>query len=361
MAGIAERLRCVSVHSVKGGVGKSTLSYALALALAREEPTLLVDVDLTGTSLADVLTLEAPSWSGEMDLRRAPDGWLPWPEARRRVGVRAHTLEGHPVPFLNDFLLWREGRSQLEEDVHPAALAWRLSPEAAPDARLYVIPSSALPRDLAKILPVIYDELHAGYLEGRLEWLLEYVLSRTSIRTVVFDTPPTIPGLSRALLSMALRLPKDQDLAEEGGTPPNLKRAMAAGGVVWTPLLVVTADHQDLGAAERWLTDRDLDEIDAIKVVLNRADEDRGSLLYRLRWALAHGVERPPQTSDLGLMALEAEDYQGVLLDKSRDPSHLAVVRQQGALALFRPSLDRAEAAPPDLSEVLALLRGKAP
>lgn len=46
-------LRCYSFHSVKGGVGKSTLSTFLALGLARRHPeaqVVLIDLDLTGMS-----------------------------------------------------------------------------------------------------------------------------------------------------------------------------------------------------------------------------------------------------------------------------------------------------------------------
>src|SRR5688572_6722323 len=58
------RLRCYSFHSVKGGVGKSTLAVLTALTLARRPGArvTLIDMDLTGTSLADALRLEAPAW-----------------------------------------------------------------------------------------------------------------------------------------------------------------------------------------------------------------------------------------------------------------------------------------------------------
>jgi cellulose biosynthesis protein BcsQ len=47
----------LDVMSLKGGVGKTTLAYALAWAQATRSrrPVLLIDADLTGTCLGDLL------------------------------------------------------------------------------------------------------------------------------------------------------------------------------------------------------------------------------------------------------------------------------------------------------------------
>jgi NUBPL iron-transfer P-loop NTPase len=299
-------LRCASFHSVKGGVGKSTLSYLTARLLAEEGPVALVDADLTGTSLADVLPLRAPRWN-ELDagdhlpLARHPDDHTKRPdESKKLLSSRATAEDGHArfVPLLNDFLLWTRDRYDSERDVHPEALFWKL-PETDPLAeRLFVIPSSALPNDLAQILPLIYDELHAAYLESRLEWLLHWLLERTDVRTVVFDTPPTIPGLSRAVLSMAMRLPGHVPLSEDGlGTPLGLGPE-GAEPITWTPFLVVSTDLQDLHAADRWLDDREEAEVSRLRLVINRAEKDWDQLEQDLKKGLAgidpSGMDQAP-------------------------------------------------------------------
>ncbi|HSP81445.1 MAG TPA: P-loop NTPase, partial [Myxococcaceae bacterium] len=88
-------LRCYSFHSVKGGVGKSTLSVLTALGLAQRggRPVTLIDMDLTGTSLADVLPLEAPAWDSvaleeKLPLLRPPTGFLSLEETRERMELR---------------------------------------------------------------------------------------------------------------------------------------------------------------------------------------------------------------------------------------------------------------------------------
>lgn len=352
-----EVLRCISVHSVKGGVGKSSLSYLIARARAEQAPTVLVDMDLTGTSLSDVLRIQAPSGPDGLDLRKQPTRLLTWREAQQEIRVRADDSGRGAVgvPFLNDFLLWQGDRSGTSDDLHPDALLWRLEEAGAVGENLRVIPSSALPRDLHRILPLIYDELHAAWLESRLEWLLNLLLDRTLYRTVVFDSPPTIPGLSRALLSMAVRLPRDRDLAEEGGTPVALKRAMREGRIDWTPLLIVSPDHQDLRAAERWLHNRDEGELEVMRCVLNFAEEDRDrdDLLFRLRAALVSGEES--SLAEIGLDLVAESEYKDNLLAREREHSHLAVVRRARGGSLFRPSRD-AGGADLDISEVLGLL-----
>lgn len=271
-------LRCYSFHSVKGGVGKSTLSVVTALALAHKHPgaaVFLVDMDLTGTSLADVLPLEAPKWegveaAGPLDLQVPASGFHEHESARARIEERAEA-EGSAavgVPFLNDYLLYSTPDWDQGTDVPPAAISWRL--QGAPD-NLRVLPSSALPRDLVRALPVIYDEEHAAYLEGRLEYLLAALVSKEPETFVVFDTPPTIPGLSRSVLSLALRLshePKEK-LSDDEDMPP----ALEAATVNWRAYLVATQDYQDIRAAARWLS---LTEDGAVvRLVLNRVGGEK--------------------------------------------------------------------------------------
>jgi len=64
----------VTVLSGKGGVGKSSVSVQLALALLAADPSLrigLLDVDLTGPSLPRMLGMEG------RDVHASDDGWVP--------------------------------------------------------------------------------------------------------------------------------------------------------------------------------------------------------------------------------------------------------------------------------------------
>nr|WP_301340392.1 P-loop NTPase [Corallococcus exercitus] len=283
-------MRCYSFHSVKGGVGKSTLSVVTALKLARKPgaQVTLIDMDLTGTSLADVLPLEAPAWSHveaseRLNLLQKPDGFRSLEETRDAMEERDEAarkaLEENPegpesrmargVPFLNDYLLFATPDWDAQQDVPVASLLWRVQGLAHESLR--VIPSSALPSDLERGIPVIFDENHSGFLEGRLEYLLDSLVPDASgdEAVVVVDTPPTIPGLSRSVLSLALRLSRKekQPLSEDGMMPERLRNAE----VQWTAFLVSTMDRQDLRAAARWLSLVNEEEAHHIRFLINRA------------------------------------------------------------------------------------------
>jgi hypothetical protein len=347
------KLRCYSFHSVKGGVGKSTLSTFLACGLARSMPTTLIDMDLTGTSLGDVLPLQAPLWSPGVELAKAlataPDNDFADRTTTLKLISKRNSEPGHApmyLPFLNDFLLYATPDWGMEADVHARALDWRLdSPNPLLRDQLRIIPSSALPRDLDRILPVIFDEEHAAFLEGRLEFLLDGLVESTdptmAERAVVFDTPPTIPGLSRTVLSLALRLggvekiPLDE---EDGFIPDTLKQT----DIDWTIFLVVTPDMQDLRAANRWLDLVERDEESLFRVVVNRANPqlERDGIVADIRRKLRGPdplkapAPLPPAISEEQLLAM--------------DHFHLHVITDQPRMQFFAE-----ERLPPEIAEVM--------
>ncbi|HRI71617.1 MAG TPA: P-loop NTPase [Polyangium sp.] len=304
-------LHCYSFHSVKGGVGKSTLSTLTACALAKEHPearVYLVDMDLTGTSLADVLPLEAPYWNElgpdePIDLLKSPDGFLARLDSRSRIERRREPRDDPKqvigVPFLNDYLLFEPKVWDREHDIQPAAIAWRMAD--GPD-NLRVFPSSALPRDLMRALPVIYDEEHAAFLEGRLEYLLAAITLDEKESFVVFDTPPTIPGLSHSILNLAFRLSHETKipLAEDGFVPYGLEEAF----VDWSVRIVATQDMQDIRAAARWLEWVQQQDLPLVRLVINRAWSQQQQREDHFRRAL-RDPSKNSENSDDEFAALE--------------------------------------------------------
>jgi hypothetical protein len=170
------------------------------------------------------------------------------------------------VSFLNDYLLFATPDWSEQQDMPVESVLWRM--EGNLPESLRVIPSSALPVDLERIIPVVFDENHSGFLEGRLEYLLDALVPQEGVHTVVVDTPPTIPGLSRSVLSLALRLSRKEKtpLSEQGGMPSRLKEAP----VEWTAFVVGSMDHQDVRAANRWLSLVKDEERERIRFLVNR-------------------------------------------------------------------------------------------
>lgn len=313
------KIRAVSFHSVKGGVGKSSLATMAALQCASENlnrPVYLIDMDLTGTSLADVLNLQCPRWDDESPITpdlletRDPADFHTLEESRLRVDQRNNELRNRSrapqnlfAPFLNDFLLHEPTDEAREGDVRLNAICWRY---AGAPPNLHVIPSSATPGDLDRIMPVIFDEQHAALLEARLETLLGKLVESNGKNdiTVIVDVPPTIPGLSRSVMSLGLRLSREkkEPLAAKGDIVTTLREPT----VDWTLHLVTSPDPQDLRATERWL-DLVLDEErPRFRVVVNRHEWAKGEESTRLAEALGL-TSGDPNTLDplTSLRALE--------------------------------------------------------
>lgn len=294
------KLRCYSFHSVKGGVGKSVLSTLTAMSeAATGTATYLVDMDLTGTSLADVLHLQAPEFpsdaKGVLSLREASTGLLDDRKMADALGQRqsASPSEGAVgLPFLNDFLLFAPPERDPEDDLDPKSISWDL---AGATEKLQVLPSSALPRDLERMLPVVFDEERGAFLEARLEVLLEALLQDKGDVAVVFDTPPTIPGLSRAVMSLAIRLGQPGEkhsLAEDGILSQRLRDAE----IDWRSFLVSSMDVQDQRAASRWLALLGENERGVVQWLINRAPADDTGRDAKLREAVT-GLRRPDQAA----------------------------------------------------------------
>jgi hypothetical protein len=305
------RIRGVSFHSVKGGVGKSSLATMAALQCARANPArpvYLIDMDLTGTSLADVLDLRAPRWDGDPPITRPllektePTDFHTLDDSRLRIDQRNNELRDRNrapdnwyAPFLNDFLLHEPTDEARECDVCLKAIFWRFAD--APE-NLRVIPSSATPGDLDRIIPVIFDEHHAALLEARLETLLGKLVEYNAGQdiSVIVDVPPTIPGLSRSVMSLGLRLSREkkQPLAAKGDVVPVLRDTE----VDWTIHLVTSPDPQDLRATERWLALVLDDEKPRFRVVINRHDWAKGEESIRLADALGLLTSGDPTSAD---------------------------------------------------------------
>ncbi len=335
---MTSRLTCYSFHSVKGGVGKSTLSTFTACALAQAHPNArvyLIDMDLTGTSLADVLPLEAPQWdgvgvNGVLNLLTRPNGFHSRKETRDCVKHRDRptaTPEAIGVPFLNDYLLFEPKDWDTENDIHHSAISWRMP---TGPANLRVFPSSALPRDLSRAIPVIYDEEHAAFLEARLEYLLSAILEEEEETYVVFDTPPTIPGLSRTVLNLAFRLSRElkTPLAADGFIPFHLEDAV----IDWRAKLVATQDYQDIRAVVRWLGLVEESDRSLVQLVINRARGARGGRENDLRLALTDFdsddvVKKGHQIAGIKKRQSVPREH-----EKLRDPNEVNVMNSLNAL-----------------------------
>ena len=240
-------LRCFC--SAKGGVGKSTLAVASATLAQRRGQCVLVDADLTGTSLADGLSLCAPrvalSDGGTMDLVAPATGeYLTLEETRKYRTLRRQSKRREhsddpvpPPPYLNDALAFRGADNT--KDCSMAAMLWR----AETGGEVGYLPSSSLDNDIDLALGWLYQEPHQDWVR-RLAWLLFMTAEQIpELSDIVIDLPPGLFAFSHATLALLAEIANRTELPD--GYPDFEQVA------VWNvrPYLVTSQDRNDLVVA----------------------------------------------------------------------------------------------------------------
>ncbi len=260
----------ITIHSQKGGVGKTFIAYYLALKLASSGiQTVLVDADLTGTSLADVLPLEAIPFDAAKGERLDAEQTL---ERMRNKYQGRTSIEGEnssDFAFLNHYLLCEpleycevfkpgsQARLRLDN------LLWKHQGVQ----ELSVVPSSAYPKDVHEIIPHVYREETTAYFQSRLKdlvWVLmhgwdiedknkEPILKQTS-DVVIIDTPPGLHGMSPAVIKLHKDLKEQWNIVKDNSDEAQEEKLQSRVVIVHGP------DIQDLVAAVRTLLNADWHE-----------------------------------------------------------------------------------------------------
>lgn len=266
--------RLITLHvfcSAKGGVGKSTLAVAAAKLLAEHgHECVLVDADLTGTSLADGLVLCAPEV--ERDAEGSPDVEKP-PTGRyltREETVRLRNLRGSlswnsaqpspPPPFLNDALRY-VGDDGSECQVK--SLLWRHLDE---DDKVKYLPSSPARRDIGVALGWLYEEEEFGWIQ-RMTWFFDGMCEQMPALTdVVVDLPTGLFGFAHQMLALTSNL--ERHIPFPSGYP------QWEGKILWksNAMLVTTPDRADLFAAVEYAT-RYREEVAHMRLLLNKSSK----------------------------------------------------------------------------------------
>lgn len=274
-------IQIIAFCSAKGGVGKSSLSVATAVLLSRRgERVVVLDLDMTGTSLADGLRLVAPAVpevaSGYLDLTRSANGaWLTPDETRRRRRLRA--LEDAPrrmfLPYLNDLFYIQDVTTDPEDEaVRLDAVLWR----GEADDGVRYLPSSPIEMDVTAALHQLYVEERNDW-ERQLAWLMVRLAAQMpDLSTLVLDCPPGLHGFADRALHAATCLAFGAPAGE--GWPP------VQAEVRWSfhPRLIMTQDRADLRAALEWRLLYDATQMPNLVPVVNRVTASHAQILARV-------------------------------------------------------------------------------
>jgi len=158
-----------TIHSQKGGVGKTSIALAKAgwSAFRGSKKTLILDADVTGTSLADLFDVKA---------------------------------EFH---FLNELLL-ADPRLLRQYQGHPQDLEASFCVPIASYPNIYFMPSSPILDDIRIIVSLISQEDKLHFFQSRIKDILEMVI-KNNFETIIIDTPPGLYGISKAMLELKLK------------------------------------------------------------------------------------------------------------------------------------------------------------
>ena len=170
----SDSLNLISIHSHKGGVGKTTLAAVLAAALAqRGQKVCLLDLDLLAPALATVLGVQE-TWPG--------------------IGEFLFCMRDEKG---------EESRGYKPKEVcRPVESRWA----GAGDSGVWLVPARA-DYELARgAQSYLMAEERSGLLEARVEILLEGLRKELKITTFVLDLAPSLFGMSGAVFRLAARL-----------------------------------------------------------------------------------------------------------------------------------------------------------
>ena len=268
--------------SAKGGVGKSTLAVAAATLLAGQGKRVVVlDLDMTGTSLADGLKLLAPDLpvnaDGTLDLTAvSSDRWLSLEATHlgRRERALAEDPRGRFILFLND-IFEPEGIAMESADklLQLEGLLWRNER----DDGVRYLPSSPVARDVVDALYQLYIEEHDDW-ERQLSWLMYRLADQLpDLDVIVLDLPPGLHGFADRALHAAACLALNERADER--SPP------VREDLLWKirPVLVTSQDWNDLRTALDWHLLYDREQLPNVVPVVNRTTVMPSTILERVR------------------------------------------------------------------------------
>lgn len=251
--------------SVKGGVGKSTLAVTCArLLAARGRPAAVLDMDFTGTSLADGLGLRAPQLHEDLSPATSPaapsSAWLSAEDTDSRRRLRRDAQRegaGRYLPYLNDLMTHHVP----QEPAYPIEhFLWRSDDDA-----VRYLPSSPLRADVEVAADWLRDD--GGDYVHHVAWMIDHMLrAMPDLRDIVIDLPPGTVGFSHEVLALASALDLRKPLPEgyppwDGTTGPWTVRAF----------LVTSEDRNDYRPALDYVAHRAA-ALPSLRAVFNRAE-----------------------------------------------------------------------------------------
>lgn len=227
--------RIYTIHSQKGGVGKTSIAIALAgiAAIWYDKNALIIDADLTGTSLIDL-----EGWGGKANPKYFNELILAKP---RQFSNHTSVTTG------------RERRSA--RFCHHMRPFYHELPLNGRESKVRFMTASPVFEDIRKVVPLISQEDHLHFFRHRMEDIILAAVA-DEFDVIIIDHPPGLYGISLASLRIVLKqIVAQHKMAGGRGDDTRLDRLYrmvkgvdAAGSIATRALLVTSTDSADYRA-----------------------------------------------------------------------------------------------------------------
>mgnify|MGYP001151621348 CR=1 FL=1 len=170
-----QKVKIYTIHSQKGGVGKTSIAIAIAglSCILHKRKTLIVDCDLTGASIIDLF-----------------------------CGVGKNNKTKENFKYLNSLLLATPSVFKKYENNDKNDIEKKYFHKISDYNDLYYIPSSPILEDIREIAGLVSQEDKLHYFQSRMEDSLKLFINR-GIKTIIIDCPPGLFGLSSAMIKIS--------------------------------------------------------------------------------------------------------------------------------------------------------------
>jgi cellulose biosynthesis protein BcsQ len=173
-----------SIHSQKGGVGKTSLSLAIAgfSAFFKNNKTVIIDADLTGTSIIDLFCNDYKTHIQIDNINKYYFNDL---------------ILASPY-FINDLLY--KSKAQTIENLFCFKIP--------SDDNIYFMPSSPILSSITKVIPLISQEDYLGFFSKRMDDIIKYLI-KEGFESIIIDHPPGLFGISKSDIHLLSNKSKD--------------------------------------------------------------------------------------------------------------------------------------------------------
>lgn len=178
---VSEYPRLYTLHSQKGGVGKTSIALATAGLenILNDKKVVIIDADMTGASLIDIFPTEQ-----DKDIKYFNDLLLAEP----------HDFASY-TPICS-----KSGQTTQKEDKDVLQLFLRNV--QIDELSVDYIPASPILKDILKVVPLISQEDHLHFFKHRLEDIITTLWK--DFEVIIIDNPPGLYGISKSSLDMVI-------------------------------------------------------------------------------------------------------------------------------------------------------------